>query len=175
MVATDVAARGLDIDDLPLVVNYELPYVPEDYIHRIGRTGRAGASGEAISLCGPEEEKLLTEIERLLKRSLTVAAVPEFAGNGSPPASARPRREARPTETTRPARRAPAETEAPRRQRDDSVFDRNPDQPLPARRPEHVSAPALTSTSQAPSHPSRRGHPIPALLMKRAAPVPEKV
>src|SRR5450631_343956 len=73
MVATDVAARGLDIDDLPLVVNYELPYVPEDYIHRIGRTGRAGASGEAISLCGPEEEKLLTEIERLLKRSLEVA------------------------------------------------------------------------------------------------------
>ncbi len=73
MVATDVAARGLDIDDLPLVVNYELPYVPEDYIHRIGRTGRAGASGEAISFCAPEEEKLLAEIERLLKRSIPVA------------------------------------------------------------------------------------------------------
>ena len=59
MVATDVAARGLDIDDLPLVINYELPYVPEDYIHRIGRTGRAGASGEAISFCSPDEERLL--------------------------------------------------------------------------------------------------------------------
>ena len=58
LVATDVAARGLDIDDLPLVVNYELPHVPEDYIHRIGRTGRAGATGEAISLVAPEEEKL---------------------------------------------------------------------------------------------------------------------
>src|SRR6266545_8126299 len=56
LVATDVAARGLDIDDLPLVVNYELPHVSEDYIHRIGRTGRAGATGEAISLVAPEEE-----------------------------------------------------------------------------------------------------------------------
>src|SRR6476661_1665631 len=74
MVATDVAARGLDIDDLPLVINYELPYVPEDYIHRIGRTGRAGASGEAISFCSPDEERLLTEIERMLKRSIPVAA-----------------------------------------------------------------------------------------------------
>src|SRR5512142_2426743 len=63
LVATDVAARGLDIDDLPLVVNYELPHVPEDYIHRIGRTGRAGASGEAISFVAPEEEKYLAEIE----------------------------------------------------------------------------------------------------------------
>src|SRR5450432_1710632 len=73
MVATDVAARGLDIDDLPLVVNYELPYVPEDYIHRIGRTGRAGATGQAISLCSPDEEKLLAEIERMLKRTIPVA------------------------------------------------------------------------------------------------------
>ncbi|MBN8479554.1 MAG: DEAD/DEAH box helicase, partial [Burkholderiales bacterium] len=70
LVATDVAARGLDIDDLPLVVNYELPHVPEDYIHRIGRTGRAGASGEAISLVDPAEMKYLTEIERLLKKSI---------------------------------------------------------------------------------------------------------
>src|SRR3989475_180719 len=75
MVATDVAARGLDIDDLPLVVNYEMPHVPEDYIHRIGRTGRAGAAGEAISFCAPEETKLLAEIERLLKRTISVASV----------------------------------------------------------------------------------------------------
>ena len=70
LVATDVAARGLDIDDLPLVVNYELPHVPEDYIHRIGRTGRAGATGEAISFVAPEEEKYLAEIERLLKKKV---------------------------------------------------------------------------------------------------------
>src|SRR5215470_11128228 len=79
MVATDVAARGLDIDDLPLVVNYEMPYVPEDYIHRIGRTGRAGATGEAISFCAPEEEKLLAEIERLLKRRIPVALPDGFS------------------------------------------------------------------------------------------------
>ena len=70
LVATDVAARGLDIDDLPLVVNYELPHVPEDYIHRIGRTGRAGATGEAISFVAPEEEKYLAEIEKLLKKKV---------------------------------------------------------------------------------------------------------
>src|SRR5215468_1360094 len=79
MVATDVAARGLDIDDLPLVVNYELPHVPEDYIHRIGRTGRAGALGEAISLVAPDEERYLAEIERLLKRRIPVA-LPEGLG-----------------------------------------------------------------------------------------------
>jgi len=69
LVATDVAARGLDIDDLPLVVNYELPSNAEDYVHRIGRTGRAGASGEAISLVDGAEEKMLLEIEKLLKRT----------------------------------------------------------------------------------------------------------
>ncbi len=69
LVATDVAARGLDIDQLPLVVNYELPPNAEDYVHRIGRTGRAGASGEAISLVDSEEEKLLQDVEKLLKRT----------------------------------------------------------------------------------------------------------
>lgn len=68
LVATDVAARGLDIDQLPLVVNYELPPNAEDYVHRIGRTGRAGASGEALSLVDDKEERLLKDIEKLLKR-----------------------------------------------------------------------------------------------------------
>ncbi|MEX0451021.1 UNVERIFIED_CONTAM: DEAD/DEAH box helicase [Spiribacter pallidus] len=70
LVATDIAARGLDIDQLPHVVNYDLPQVAEDYVHRIGRTGRAGNVGEAISLVAPEENKLLKGIERLLKRPL---------------------------------------------------------------------------------------------------------
>jgi ATP-dependent RNA helicase RhlE len=70
MVATDIAARGLDIDQLPHVVNYELPNVEEDYVHRIGRTGRAGRSGEAISLVAPDEEKLLKGIERLTKQRI---------------------------------------------------------------------------------------------------------
>jgi ATP-dependent RNA helicase RhlE len=70
LVATDIAARGLDIDQLPHVVNFELPNVEEDYVHRIGRTGRAGRSGEAISLVAPDEEKLLKAIERMTKQKI---------------------------------------------------------------------------------------------------------
>ena len=70
LVATDIAARGLDIDQLPHVVNFDLPNVPEDYVHRIGRTGRAGATGEAISLVSADEFKLLSDIERLIQQLL---------------------------------------------------------------------------------------------------------
>ncbi len=73
LVATDIAARGLDIEELPHVVNYELPNVPEDYVHRIGRTGRAAATGEALSLVCVDEHKLLRDIEKLLKRSRRIA------------------------------------------------------------------------------------------------------
>jgi len=82
LVATEVAARGLDIRELPQVVNYELPNVPEDYVHRIGRTARAGASGCAVSLVCPDEQPLLKDIERLLKRSLPVAAPPAYRAVG---------------------------------------------------------------------------------------------
>jgi ATP-dependent RNA helicase RhlE len=78
LVATDIAARGIDIDELPHVVNYELPTVPEDYVHRIGRTGRAGASGEAVSLVCIDEHKLLRDIERVLKREIEKRMVPGF-------------------------------------------------------------------------------------------------
>jgi ATP-dependent RNA helicase RhlE len=71
LVATDVAARGLDISELPTVINYEIPSAPEDYVHRIGRTGRAGASGIAISFVSPEEDKYMVEIEKLIKRPIT--------------------------------------------------------------------------------------------------------
>jgi ATP-dependent RNA helicase RhlE len=76
-----VAARGLDIKELPHVVNYELPNVPEDYVHRIGRTARAGLTGQAVSLVSPDEAPLLRDIERLLKRPLQVSPVPEFPIN----------------------------------------------------------------------------------------------
>ncbi|MEO8331956.1 MAG: helicase-related protein, partial [Gallionella sp.] len=81
LIGTDVAARGLDIDQLPMVINYEMPHAPEDYVHRIGRTGRAGASGKAISLVSPEEEKYLKEIEKLIKREIEkeTAVVPHTA------------------------------------------------------------------------------------------------
>lgn len=78
LVATDIAARGLDIDQLPQVVNFELPNVPEDYVHRIGRTGRAGSPGAAISLVDQEEMKHLRGIERLIKREIPKIAVAGF-------------------------------------------------------------------------------------------------
>jgi len=78
LVATDIAARGLDIDQLPHVVNFELPNVPEDYVHRIGRTGRAGNTGEALSLVCGEEKKLLADIERLIKKAIPKVIVPGF-------------------------------------------------------------------------------------------------
>lgn len=78
LVATDIAARGLDIDQLPHVVNYDLPNVPEDYVHRIGRTGRAGNSGEAISLVCIDEHELLIAIERLLKHPISKVFIPGY-------------------------------------------------------------------------------------------------
>ncbi len=93
LVATDIAARGLDIDQLPHVVNFDLPNVPEDYVHRIGRTGRAGSTGEAISLVSPDERGLLKDIERLLRQELPRAAVNDF----------KPDPHARPEPADRPA------------------------------------------------------------------------
>ncbi len=78
LVATDIAARGLDIDQLPVVINYDLPMVAEDYIHRIGRTGRAGAEGMAISLVSQDEAGLLRDIRRLLKRDIAIENVAGF-------------------------------------------------------------------------------------------------
>jgi len=78
LVATDIAARGIDIDQLATVINFDLPHVPEDYVHRIGRTGRAGLSGVAISLVTNEDKKQLRDIERLIKNSIPVADIAEF-------------------------------------------------------------------------------------------------
>ncbi|MBI4756582.1 MAG: DEAD/DEAH box helicase [Betaproteobacteria bacterium] len=90
LVATDVAARGLDIEDMPCVVNFELPFSPEDYIHRIGRTGRAGNTGEALSLMAPEERPRLADIERLIKRTIPLEVPDGFDAH----AAARQEREA---------------------------------------------------------------------------------
>ncbi len=78
LVATEVASRGLDIKELPQVVNYELPNVPEDYVHRIGRTARAGSTGRAVSLVSPDEAGLLRDIERTMRQSVPVLPTPEF-------------------------------------------------------------------------------------------------
>ncbi len=138
LVATDVAARGLDIDQLPTVVNYELPFVAEDYVHRIGRTGRAGASGTAISFVAPDDTKLLAEIEKLIKRKLDEQPMPDLSryGDRYAPRNA----SAAASDSPRPPRgegygsvRAPMSE--PRRTnyqggRDKSHFDLNPDQPV---------------------------------------------
>ncbi|MGI9275172.1 MAG: DEAD/DEAH box helicase [Endozoicomonas sp.] len=120
LVATDVAARGLDIEQLPLVVNYDLPKVPQDYIHRIGRTGRAGAPGRAISMMNPEEKKLLADIRKLVNKPLEVEPVPYFEGGETRPADIqepvknKTQRKARPNPANqesqgnkKPARRSP--------------------------------------------------------------------
>jgi ATP-dependent RNA helicase RhlE len=78
LVATDIAARGIDIDQLPHVVNYDLPNVPHDYVHRIGRTGRAGATGEAVSLVCVDEHEFLRDIEKLIKRTLPRIVIDGF-------------------------------------------------------------------------------------------------
>ncbi len=96
LVATDIAARGIDIDQLPWVINYDLPRIAEDYVHRIGRTGRNGSSGEAISLVAPEEGPLLREIQRLLKQDIEMQVIEGYAPskplqmNGSVAAARRP-------------------------------------------------------------------------------------
>ena len=112
LVATDIAARGLDIEELPHVVNFELPNVPEDYVHRIGRTGRAGSTGEAISLVSPDENPFLADIEKLLRRKLDRAVVPGFE-----PGSA-PRPEER-LETQQDRERAPRQQQQRRPQQQD--------------------------------------------------------
>jgi ATP-dependent RNA helicase RhlE len=98
LVATDIAARGLDIEALPHVVNYDMPHVAEDYVHRIGRTGRAGVEGEAVSLVSPEERPLMAAIEKLINRKVEQRIVAGFEpGNGSAPREKQePRREQRP-------------------------------------------------------------------------------
>ena len=122
LVATDIAARGLDIEQLPHVVNFEISQVPEDYIHRIGRTGRAGSQGDAISLVAPEEVKLLHEIEKLLKRPIERVTLPGFDPIGMRDHEPRPARAPRPahtaprTESPSPPHHAPARK--PRAQQD---------------------------------------------------------
>jgi ATP-dependent RNA helicase RhlE len=181
LVATDVAARGLDIDHLPVVMNYELPHVPEDYIHRIGRTGRAGASGVAISLVDPAEEKYLAEIERLLKKKVLVhqpedysieksALAPrereraprgERAARGErAPRSERGERAVRGDTAARPAR----QTHEERLREREEAYARNPDQPL-------IAAERTVVPMALGGHGGRRhgvARPVPMLLQKRA-------
>ena len=150
LVATDIAARGLDIEQLPFVVNYEIPRTPEDYVHRIGRTGRAGLPGDAISLVSPEEMKYLEDIERLLKRKLPRASTPDLGSGGRPAHRERGAKHHRGSEPHRP-------------------------KPQPAPRPSasgfdytkpYEPAPTAAATRPEPTRPAHRGpqRPTAALL-----------
>jgi len=178
LVATDVAARGLDIDDLPLVVNFELPHTPEDYIHRIGRTGRAGASGEAISLVDAAEMKYLTEIERLLKKTIPLSTPENFDVASVGQRRERPERRTADREPRREkSERAPRAPRAPRTERTgadsrpareaerEAAYAKNPDQPI-ARKP---ATPAHARTEATHRKGFGANRPVPALLMKRPA------
>jgi ATP-dependent RNA helicase RhlE len=159
LVATDIAARGLDIDQLPHVVNFELPNVPEDYVHRIGRTGRAGSEGSALSLVDREETKLLADIERLIKRAIPRAALP--AGFVPPPPSQRST-----LDDDRPPRPPQGRRGEPRRsQGGASAGGRASPQPSrgPAPQPSRGAAPQ-PSRGGAPAHgaPQDRGASRPA-------------
>jgi ATP-dependent RNA helicase RhlE len=204
LVATDVAARGLDRDDLPLVVCYEMPLVREDYVHRIGRTGRAGASGEAISFVDPAEEKHLAEIEKMLKKKIAVETFDDFdmarAERTPRERGDAPRGAARSSRGDSPARRTTSDAthrtasdvrrtpdasrrtemrdEAPRRPRPEEreeAYALNPDQPIPAVPLSSSNERGGLLTPGVLGRPSPAKRPLPALLMKRPVNEPEKV
>jgi len=177
LVATDIAARGLDIDQLPHVVNFELPNVAEDYVHRIGRTGRAGASGEAVSLVCVDELQLLGGIQRLIKRDIPVIEVAGFTPDPSirpePIANGRQRQQ---------GRSAPRHNDEQRRpRRSGGNGNAATAQAKPARRPEAKPRPAGqgqqarrvprrdgATSSYAQGRPQQQGRrEIPALFMAR--------
>jgi len=148
LVATDIAARGIDVSELPIVVNYELPNVPEDYVHRIGRTGRAGAEGQALSLVCADEAKYLASIEKLMKRSVPQEVVEGFELDPFPS----PQGKTAPSQT-------PGARSAPR-SRSTSA--------RPSTSRSH-KAPQQKSVSAAPGMPNRKGPtPRPAAERRKA-------
>ncbi len=177
LVATDLASRGLDIEELPHVVNYELPHVPEDYVHRIGRTGRAGSTGEAISLVAPEENGLLKDIEKLLKRQLVREAVPGFEPGAAAAPQTPPARREQPGRRTHDGeqRRNHAAPDAQHRRGNTHAAPRHAAQMRPigaahSAAPAHAAAPAHPAAPARPVAPARpagqaRSEPhVPALL-----------
>ena len=172
LVATDVASRGLDIESLPQVINFDIPHSPEDYIHRIGRTGRAGLTGEAISLVAPEDLDALAAIEKLIKQKIERALVPGFAPNAGTAATlmsgersrmrhARPERPQQKPQSRAPQPPPHQYQHRPPQKPSDPIFSRpyEPGVPSAEPGPEPVAA-----------HAKRRERPVAALLggLKRA-------
>jgi ATP-dependent RNA helicase RhlE len=130
LVATDIAARGIDIDELPHVVNFDLPHVPEDYVHRIGRTGRAGSSGEAVSLVSFDDRPLMSDIEKLMNRKVEQRVIAGFEP-GNPlhqqPRAPQPQRQHRP--------------QRPQQHHQRRADNKNPRHPRPAHQAPHQQLP----------------------------------
>ena len=186
LVATDVASRGLDIESLPQVINFDIPHSPEDYVHRIGRTGRAGLTGEAISLVAPEDSEALAAIEKLIKKKLERSLVAGFEPSAGTAATmiggelrrgdrrrdgrrdARPQRNGHPAPQPRsqpiPPRLSPLPTTRPQTKPSDPIFSR-PYEPGTA-----VADAAPKAAEPVAAHGKSRARPVAALLggLKRA-------
>lgn len=150
LVATDIAARGLDISQLPQVVNYDLPTVARDYIHRIGRTGRAGATGQAISLVSADEFDQLTDIEHLLKKLLPRKLVDGFEPRHDVPESRIWRKDKKPKKPKKPKEKNngdKVETDAKKAQDKKSAGSKKPDQKIISKRNKKIFSKNKTSTT----------------------------
>jgi len=187
LVATDVASRGLDIQGLPQVINFDIPNSPEDYVHRIGRTGRAGLTGEAISLVAPEDAEALAAIERLIKRKLERSLVAGFEPNMGTAATmiggesrGRGGREGRGGRDGRGAGRREARPQQPHPQSHPKPLHNPPQHPRPQSKPSDpifskpyepgTGEPAAKPQEPVTAHAKRRERPVAALLggLKRA-------
>jgi ATP-dependent RNA helicase RhlE len=173
LVATDVASRGLDIEGLPQVINFDIPHSPEDYVHRIGRTGRAGMTGEAISLVAPDDHESLGQIEKLIKKKIDKVMVPGFGMHAGTAAAmmggesrghrngggrgdrGRPRGEDPGRERMQHRPQQPAHKPQPPAKQSDPIFSRPYEPTAPSTEPKPQPA-------QAPSR--RRERPVAALL-----------
>ena len=168
LIATDVAARGLDIDDLPYVINYVLPHTAEDYIHRIGRTGRAGKTGQAISLVSGEEKHRLADIEKLIKLTIPQSSVDGFEparhGGGEARHESRTRSSESRGRGGNRERSAPRERDRSGRKRASTIAADGFDYSKPYEPAEGSEAPE-TGDSNPPIHAARRGSPPVAFLL----------
>jgi ATP-dependent RNA helicase RhlE len=154
LVATDIAARGLDVDAISHVVNYDLPEVAEIYIHRIGRTGRAGATGIAVSFCGREERDLLRQIERLMNRKLAVTGEePQWTSEAGPNGSMNGN--GKPSGRRRGPGNVPRGASGGKRPRRRKL---RTDRPAAARNGASTNGKAKTTAGTAPAPPSNRPH-----------------
>jgi len=152
LVATDVASRGLDIEGLPQVINFDVPHSPEDYVHRIGRTGRAGLTGEAISLVSPEDQEAVAAIEKLIKKRIERQLVPNFGPSARTVAGMmgdEPRRK-----SSREPRRGEPRREPEKKPHSDPIFSR----------PYEPSAAPQQPSQESPQQPRRKQRQVAALL-----------